>query len=142
MKQGDPQGSILGPLLYIIYTSDLPEAIHNHSISGFSSDCLDCGSLSCYADDSTYTTSGIDPDEIAADISSKYNNLAEFMANNLLVLNSDKTHLLVHTSPHRHRKFGNFGITLNTGSEIIQPQDSKQLLGATIANNFMWNLPV
>ena len=61
------------------------------------------------------------------------------MVNNGLVLNSDKTHLLVMTSAHRHRKSGDFGITLDTGNEIILPQESEKLLGATISNNFLWN---
>ena len=62
------------------------------------------------------------------------------MRNNRLVLNSDKTHLLILTSAHRHRKFGDFGISLNTGNETILPQESEHLLGATLSNNFMWNL--
>ena len=61
------------------------------------------------------------------------------MRNNKLVLNSDKTHLLIMASPNKHRKHGNFGITLNTGKERIEPIDSEILLGATLSNNFMWN---
>ena len=61
------------------------------------------------------------------------------MINNRLVLNSDKTHLLVLTSAHRHRKNGNFGISLDTGNETVLPQDCEELLGATLSNNFLWN---
>ena len=43
------------------------------------------------------------------------------------------------SSPHKHRKYDNFGITLNTGSEIISPIENEKLLGAQISNNFTWN---
>ena len=42
-------------------------------------------------------------------------------------------------SAHKHRKHGNFHVTLNTGSEIINPIESEYLLGANLSNNFLWN---
>ena len=61
------------------------------------------------------------------------------MAQNRLILNSDKTHLLVMTSARRHTIHHNFGISLNTGTEIIQPQSEERLLGATVSNSLSWN---
>ena len=85
VKHGVPQGSILGPLLYIIYTSDFPEAIHSHTEPDLIVNCRDCGLLSCYADDTTYIVSGVDPEQISQQISRQYSNLSNFMMNNSLV---------------------------------------------------------
>ena len=50
------------------------------------------------------------------------------MANNKLIRNSDKTHLLVMASSVKHRAHQNFNITLDTGSEIIEPDKSAKWL--------------
>ena len=60
------------------------------------------------------------------DIKEKYEENAQYMASNKLVLNSDKTHLLVMASEKKHKKHGNYGVFLDTGMEIILPQDHEK----------------
>ena len=60
------------------------------------------------------------------------------MAANKLVLNTDKTHLLVMASESQHRIHGNYGVELDTGNEIIFPEEHDRLLGCQIKCNFRW----
>ena len=61
------------------------------------------------------------------------------MVANKLVLNSDKTHLLIMTTPYQHRQQQDYGITLNNGAEIILPSYKEKLLGGFITNDFKFN---
>ena len=81
-----------------------------------------------FADDSTYTKSNSDPLILKQEIDEKYQLIANYMAKNKVILNSDKT--LVMASKASHREHQDFDITLNTRTEIVKPIQYEKLLGA------------
>ena len=73
-------------------------------------------------------------DELEHIIKLKYQAIAEYMSRNRLILNSDKTHLIVITQGRNQPR-----ITLDAGSEKIEPQSEERVLGVTVSNDLSWS---
>ena len=78
---GVPQGSNIGPLLFLIYYNDLMTT-------------LDC-KVDIYADDSTLVATGANIKEIETKLNENCSKVSDWMSANRFQLNSDKTQLLV-----------------------------------------------
>ena len=142
LECGVPQGSILGPLFYILYTNDIPDLVHNHPVNHLQPEpsCDPCGGTVCYVDDATYSVGHSDPAVLSSTLSEQYSTIAEYMAANKLVINGDKTHLVVMAT----KKFDQCRaeVQLQAGQHIILPSSSEKLLGCNISQDMKWKVHI
>ena len=122
LKYGVPQGSILGPKQFIGYTSPL---------AAFAKEKIDL-KLHLYADD-TQIYLAFEPCEKSMKKSVKelencIAEIREWMAQNFLKLNDDKTEFLILGTPKSLQKFPN--PVLHIGDSEIHPTDCARNIGA------------
>ena len=132
---GVPQGSILGPLFYTLYTNELPDVIHSNVTQRTN---LGDEQVCCYADDTTLSCSDSDPVGLSQKLEVKFRLLSDFMLNNRLKLNDTKTQLLVIIPGQRNNENIAESVTINTSSGPILPCTSAKLLGCWISGDLKW----
>ena len=98
---GVPQGSILGPLLFLIYVNDMKAAVK----------CK----LLLYVDDSALLTSSSDISEIEDVLSKELESVSEWLVENRLSLHLGKTESILFGSNKRLAKRREIHITCNAG---------------------------
>ena len=122
---GVPQGSILGPLLFLLFINDLPlytKPIHTDM----------------YADDTTLYAIGISQEEIERNLQLALLNLSKWCIANGMVINTAKTKLMLITTHQRRTILNTNDLILSFNNENLNTVDKDKILGVIIDNNLSW----
>ena len=118
---GVPQGSILGPLLFLCYVNDMSISIN--------SDCK----LLLYADDSTIMFSHKNPEFISHKLGKELESCSEWLIDNKLSLHLGKTECILFGPKRKLKTVTDFQIACH--GHIIKSQSSVKYLGIDIDEN-------
>jgi len=123
VNMGIPQGSILGPLLFIIYVNSLP-------------DCINCKCI-MYADDTTLLFKSSDSISLQSEMNDNLSKIARWFEVNKLTLNLEKTKYMIFGTNHALNNFEN--ISLNYGNDIIERVYKFKYLGVIFDPTLAWS---
>lgn len=116
---GVPQGSVLGPLLFIIYINDIYMKLTNSFVNLF-------------ADDTLISVSGQNFEQLTTRLNDELKTLYVWLCENKLKLNSAKTKCMVIGSRANCQKYLNLNLALNINGENVQFVNEIKYLGVIL----------
>ncbi|CAB3998795.1 Hypothetical predicted protein [Paramuricea clavata] len=125
IKCGVPQGSILGPLFFLLYINDLPQ-------------CLYKTKPRLFADDTNLTASGDSITDLEAAVNSDLENLRKWLIANKLSLNVAKTEFMLIGSKQMIRSISDLQLNVKIENESVKQVHESITLGVTIDQHLSW----
>ena len=122
ITHGVPQGSILGPLLFLLYINDLPLSINTNN------------KIVLFADDTSLIISNPDPINFRDDANKILQHVQEWFNANFMSLNWEKTHFMHITT--KNNSSSNFDIMHK--DKKLTTVNSIKFLGLTLDNSLSW----
>ena len=124
ISSGMPQGSILGPLGFIIYVNDIPNSVPDLS-------------LILYADDTSAFTSHKDIRTLNKIMNDGLNKLNRWFQSNKLSLNTKKSNVMLFGTHSKTTQYRN-ELKLSLDDVEIKEVNACKFLGVTIDQNLTW----
>lgn len=116
-EYGIPQGSILGPFLFLLYVNDLPDAISDLMI--------------LFADDTSFVVKAETRDKLVEKLDNNLKCLSEWFQNHNLKINSKKTNIMCFNGDIETVKLEHYG-------EEITSVNASPFLGLKIDSRLSW----
>ena len=128
IESGVPQGSILGPLLFITCTNDMLEEMDEYDIF-------------TYADDMQIVIKGKNVQELGTKLESAIEKANDYYNSNSLLCNPTKTEVMLLGTQMRLASADDLKVEVTNGEEtkILTGEKSLKLLGVHIDQSLNWN---
>ena len=125
IKSGVPQGSILGPILFLIYINDMHMKLSASS------------SIDMYADDSTLHSSDYDKKNIEQNLQHDVNEIEEWCKMNNMAINPKKSKCMLLGTNNKLKEHASLNIYINNVE--LENVTSHKLMGVYINSNLKWS---
>ena len=123
MQFGVPQGSVLGPILFLMYINDLNNAIKFSTTRHF-------------ADDTNLLISNNNLKKLKKQLNFDLRNLSNWLKSNKISLNASKTEMLIFRSPYKKI---NYELNIKLDGKKIYPSKYVKYLGVLLDEHLNWN---
>ena len=122
------QGGIGSGILYLVYTNDLPDVIHTHPVDYKEQlvHCREDGSMVNFVDDGTAYVADKSPEVVSQKLTNHYSLIEDYMQSNKLVINSEKSHLIVRGRGAAGVRRMN--VQVRAGPDMVEQSVSRKLL--------------
>ena len=124
IKHGVPQGSVLGPLLFLVYINDVNKAIKHSSVYHF-------------ADNTNLLNINSSPKKLQKEINQDLKCIYKWLFANKISLNRSKTETIIFHKSGQQIK--NFKFKIKINGHMISPSDHKKYLGIHLDSTLSGN---